>query len=184
MANGNVSENRRAEYDSLRHEILESDKTCITIMGLLLTATGAAGSAFLGNFPPFVGWMLSPIWLVGFIYFTEKRFVIKRSYLYIRNNIETHEAGLQWETFRQDLAKAKRIRPAFPFSPYHMEAIACGAVIFSVPFLGVLINRWSYDSLYFSSSLIIAILFLILSIRAVIIYNNYEVPAAPKRKAG
>jgi hypothetical protein len=118
-------------------------------MGLLLTVTGTAGSAFLSNFPPFVGWILSPIWLIAFAYFTEKRFTIKRNYLYIRNNIEALEAGLEWETFRKRLATSRKMRPAFPFSPYHLEAVVCGGALFSIPFLGVIINRWSYNSLIF-----------------------------------
>ena len=111
------TENRRLQCTLLREEINQADRTCVEIMGFLITVTTIAGGAFAGTLPEFAGWMLSPIWLIGFWYFTEKRFVIIRNAAYIRDRIEPLEPGLDWETSLRSLPKQGMMRRALPPGP-------------------------------------------------------------------
>ena len=172
-----VSENRRAEYISLREEIYRSDRTCVMLMGFLLTVTGTVGgvafskelSADAANF---VTWLLSPIWFLAFWYFTEKRFVIIRVASYIRNHIEAKEEGLGWEQYSRDLSQQGNYRRALPLDPYHLEIVACGLVLFSIPLLGKLYKNWEYSSLFFISSVGLFAFFLVLSVRTIVGYGK------------
>ncbi len=166
-----INENRRTEYVSLREEIYRSDRTCVMIMGFLLTATGALGMAAFSSelsqaASDFALWLLSIIWLFGFWYFTEKRFVIIRVAAYIRDCIEEHEEGLGWEQFSRDLSKQGNYRRALPIDPYHLELISCALVIFGIPVAGIVFQQWSKSGWHLISSCVIALLFAVLAFRA------------------
>ncbi len=167
-----VSDNRRAEYCSLREEIYRSDRTCLTLMGFLLAVTGTVGAAFFDRSSVFVGWLLSPIWVIGFCYFTEKRFVIGRNAAYIRDRIERNETGLGWESHLRQLARSGNMRRALPLDPYHLELISCGLVTGGIPWLGLWRDCWGVVSVPFASSLALFLLFLYLAGRALREYGN------------
>ncbi|TKJ37982.1 hypothetical protein CEE37_13555 [candidate division LCP-89 bacterium B3_LCP] len=168
----NASENRRTEYRSLRDEIYRSDRTCVIIMGFLATATGTAGAAFIEGLSPFVGWILSPIWLLGFWYFTEKRFVIVRNAAFIRSKIEPKEEGLEWEHEISNLADHGQMRRAIPLDPYHLEIVSSFLVIGVIPWFGIYLGKWSFLGVYFISSIILFLLFLYLAFRSLREYGN------------
>lgn len=70
--------NPYAEYSSLRDEIRYSDDVCVKILGFLLTATASIyGLAFQGNAHRLLV-ICSALWLIGFCYIAEKRFLIKK----------------------------------------------------------------------------------------------------------
>ena len=165
------SENRRAEYTSLRNELFEADRTCVQIMGFAIAITGAAGGAAMSErldqaAADFVGWLLSPIWFFAFWYFTEKRFVIIRLAAYIREQIEPKGDGYEWETISRKLSQSHRYRRALPLDPYHLEVIVSGLMMLAVPIAGVLLKEWSLASFYFIASTTMLFVFLVLAVRA------------------
>jgi hypothetical protein len=177
-----ISENRRAEYVQLRKEIYDADRTCVLVMGFLITVSASAGSASIGLSPPisdFLIWILSPVFMLGFWYFTEKRFVIIRITAYIRDYIEENEKGFGWCKFLRKLSKGSKLRLAIPFDPYHLETTVCGFGVIGVPIYGLLVAQWSFTGWYFISSVVLAILYLILAWRSCRIYGKpleYELP--------
>ena len=76
--NRELAANRRAEYEKLRDELVTTDKTCVTLMTFLLSATGTVVSAYAELKHPVLVFSLAPLWLMGFSYLAEKRFVIRR----------------------------------------------------------------------------------------------------------
>ena len=179
------SENRRLQCTMLRDEMNQADKTCVEIMGFLITVTGLAGAAFAEKLPPFAGWLLSPIWLIGFWYFTEKRFVIIRNAAYIRNNIEPFEPGLEWESYIERLSQAGKMRRVLPFDPYYLEAFVTALVVGSVPWLGWHRCLWFPMSFFFLSGVGFFLIYLALAFRTVSEYGRpqeYELPADVHRK--
>ena len=172
-----VSENRRTEYVSLREEIYRSDRTCVMLMGFLLTSTGALGTASFStklsqSASHFALWLLPIIWLLGFWYFTEKRFVIIRVAAYIRDRIEIYEEGLGWEQFSRELSMQGNYRRALPLDPYHLEIVSCALVIFVVPIIGVVFQQWRIHDWLFLSACIVSLVFIFLAVRALREYGR------------
>ncbi len=170
-----IGANRRAEYVQLRKEIEGADRTGGVIMGFLITITALAGSASIGLSPPVSNvlfWLLSPVYFFGFCYFTEKRSVILRINAYIRDHIESTEDGLNWSTFLRQLSVQRKLRPAFPFDPYHLEIAVCTVALLAVPTVGLLIANWTGFHSYYISSLIIFIVYVALAIHACILYGR------------
>jgi len=91
--------NRRVEYQSLREEMYRADRTCVVLLTSLATVTAAAVSAGSEYQIAFAAWVPSPIWFLGFCYFTEKRFVIIRNAAYLRKYVEDPELGLGRESY-------------------------------------------------------------------------------------
>lgn len=172
-----VSENRRTEYMSLREEIYRSDRTCVMLMGFLLTVTSALATASFStklsqSASHFALWLLPIIWFLGFWYFTEKRFVIIRVAAYIRERIEIYEEGLGWEQFSRELSEQGNYRRALPLDPYHLEVISCALVIFVVPIIGVVFQKWEFHDWLFLSACIVPLVFIFLAVRALIEYGK------------
>jgi hypothetical protein len=119
-----TEEDRRTEYEALRAEILYSDQACMIIIGALLSGSvGVLTFAFDKNQPDVAAW-LSPVWLIGYFYITEKRFVIETIAMYVREHVET-QSTFGWENW------LRSHREAFPrFFPYLIETIV--SVIASV----------------------------------------------------
>ena len=163
-----ISENRRAEYVQLRKEIYDADRTCVLVMGFLITVSASAGSASISLSPPisdFLIWILSP--------------VLIRITAYIRDYIEENEKGFGWCKFLRKLSKNSKLRLAIPFDPYHLETTVCGFGVIGVPIYGSLVAQWSFTGWYFISSVVLAILYLILAWRSCRIYGKpleYELP--------
>ena len=169
-----VVDNTRAEYSALQQEILHADRTCLLLMGYLIAVTGAAGSVFVVNLNSFAGWVLSPIWIIGFWYFTEKRFVIKRNGLYIEKYIENQQKGFGWQSFLSQARTAEHIRPALPLGPYFLEAVVAELVVISIPIVGIWKLGWGGFSFYLLSSLAWVMLFTYLATGALRSYQSYE----------
>jgi hypothetical protein len=78
-------EDRRAEYESLRAEILYSDQVCLLITGALLSGSLALLTFVIDTLEqPDLAALLSPVWLIGYSYISEKRFVIETIAMYMR----------------------------------------------------------------------------------------------------
>ncbi|MBL0716993.1 MAG: hypothetical protein JJV89_02985 [Desulfosarcina sp.] len=167
-------ENTRAEHSALRQEILHADRTCLLLMGYLIAVTGAAGSAFVIESNSFAGWVLSPIWLIGFWYFTEKRFVIKRNGLYIEQYIEKSQDGFGWQSFLTRSRNEKSIRPALPWGPYYIEAAVSALVIISIPIVGYVKLNWGFNNFYLPSSTAFLLVFVCIMVRALRAYRSYN----------
>lgn len=172
-----TSENRRTEYVSLRDEIYRSDRTCVMLMGFLLTITSALATASFSmklhkEASDFALWLLSIIWFFGFWYFTEKRFVIIRIAAYIREHIEIYEEGLGWELFSKSLSEQGNYRRALPLDPYHLEIMVCTLVILFTPIMGVFFRGWGYLGWHFLSLCAVGVIYIILGIRVLVEYDN------------
>ena len=168
-------DNRRHEYAELRREIYEADRACLLMMGFLLTATASAGSAAIGledEVGRFLLWILSPLYFVGFWYFTEKRFVIIRITAYIRDFIEPNAPGMGWCSFLRDRSVKGKVRAVLPFDPYHLEMLVTSLGVLGIPAYGYFIGDWSMLSWEIISSLCILAIFLVLLVRALIIYGR------------
>jgi len=169
-------ENARAEYQALRREILHADRVCLVLMGYLVAATGAVGASFAnGSNNAFALWVLGPIWLIGFWYFTEKRFVVKRNGQYIKYFIEKKMEGYGWQSFLDELRESKSIRPALPLGPYYLEAVVAGSTILAIPVIGIYENIWPAIGWHSITSVFIALLYLFVAIRSVRAYKKYDV---------
>ena len=126
-------DNIRSEYTALRAEILYCDQVCIIIIGALLS-----GSLTLLTFitqtlnQPNLLALLSPVWLIGYLYISEKRFVIETIAKYMRERIERH-AGFHWEKWlREELQKRRQFRRVYP---YYLETFVSSIVILALPLL-------------------------------------------------
>lgn len=132
-------EDRRAEYTALRAEILDSDRTCLLMMGYLFAAVG-----FL--YANDSEWLVSLLSFVGLCYFTEKRFSIRL--------ISSHIAsmgGFAWnQKFPQYLKEGKQ-NPCKLLHPFNVEAFTCLFVAVSPLFNGIydnlgklILDLWNY----------------------------------------
>jgi len=91
-----------AEYNSLRTELIHHDRTCLTILGLLLTASTAIYGLVVNKDLFYLLILLSVIWYVGFLYLVEKRSNIKRISFYIQIQAETEDSDLNWESWSRN----------------------------------------------------------------------------------
>ena len=126
-----AQEDRRVEYEALRAEILYSDQACMVITGALLSGSLTLLTLALDNGRQgLTGW-LSPVWLIGYLYITEKRFVIETVAAYMRDALEPVEGGFGWETW---LARHRREREHFRrFYPYYLESAITLVAMLAVP---------------------------------------------------
>ena len=77
------------EYSSLRTELIHHDRICLSILGILLTAsTTIYGLVSQKQEILFLLIVLSVIWFVGFLYILEKRSTIRRISMYIEDTFE------------------------------------------------------------------------------------------------
>lgn len=104
-----ILESKRTEWVNLRNEISNQDGLCQTILAFLMTvsmtsytlyfegtskADGAGGIILLGA--------SSLVWLLGYYYLLEKRFLIGRMAYYLRTEVEQKDLGLNYETWVAD----------------------------------------------------------------------------------
>ncbi len=69
------------------------------ILALLLAVSGTIlGIVVDGSKSELVS-LLPPLWIVGWCYISEKRFMIRRTAHYIRHEIEGHTWGLGWQNW-------------------------------------------------------------------------------------
>src|SRR5437660_1795981 len=91
----------RLEYQLLRQQISEADNTCVLMLGLLITASLTIAGIATQRLAPSIAWLLTPLWVFGYWYLTEKRFIILKTALYLRTQVEPKCSGFGWETWNQ-----------------------------------------------------------------------------------
>ena len=132
-------DDRRAEYEALRAEILYSDQVCIIITGALLSGSLTLLTLVIEKLEQAdLVALLSPVWLIGYSYISEKRFVIETIAMYMRQSVEP-ESGFGWEEW---LRAQRQGRGQFPrMFPYLIETVMSGVAILGLPFFIL----WHYD---------------------------------------
>ncbi|ODS36839.1 hypothetical protein BEH94_00995 [Candidatus Altiarchaeales archaeon WOR_SM1_SCG] len=155
----NTAEGIRVEYGALRKQISYTDNVCVIIMGFILTASVTLASIAIKDLNLIIISLISPLWFIGFLYFTEKRFIILKTAYYIGSVLEERHSGLGWETWH--CTKDPVFRRV---DPYHIEAtISAIAIIGSSLFIAYIIN-WDFHNLLLLTLFTITIVFLILLI--------------------
>jgi hypothetical protein len=147
-------DDRRAEYEALRAEILYSDQVCIIITGALLSGSLALLTFAVETLKqPGIAALLSPVWLIGYFYISEKRFVIETIAMYMRQSVEPH-SGFGWELWLRDERQGRaRFRRAFPF---HLETIISTVAVCALPVFLLQQNHWRHSwAFYFSLTFIL-----------------------------
>ena len=168
-ASAESNRGKRLEYELLRNEILATDRTCVILLGFLLTVTATLVGISLKQQNPIAAWMISPIWIIGYFYLSEKRFGIIKMAYYLRTQIEGHSTGLGWEIWRNDTRdKLKKI--FLRWNPYLLETIASLFVVSANPFFVAYLNHWGFRDPSFWSLWIFEILLLVMTIRALTAY--------------
>jgi hypothetical protein len=103
------------------------------IAGALLSGTLTLLIAALdGNRQGLAAW-LSPVWLIGYLYITEKRFVIETVATYLREQLEANQEhpGFGWEKW---LKQGRQGRPRFRrFFPYYLETLMTVLAVSAIP---------------------------------------------------
>jgi hypothetical protein len=157
--NKELADDRRAEYGALRAEILYSDQACMIITGALLSGSVAMLTFALDKGQPVLAVLLSPVWLVGYLYMTEKRSVIETIATYMRECIETEQTGFGWEKWLRDQNQVRgRFRRVFP---YVIETIMSFAATLLIPLFISWRFQWRFAwSALLSSLFIPTMLFL------------------------
>ncbi len=122
MTEGNQESSYKiAEFNSLRDEILRSDRTCLLITGYLISAV----AVLLYNN---LQWLTSFFSFIALYYFTEKRFIIRQIATYIEKNLKDVS---QWEEEVKKLRKTKPgLRPTNLLRPYNSEIVICLSIAF------------------------------------------------------
>lgn len=174
MANSDmsISQNRQLEYEVLRNEIIQSDRTCLAVMGSLIVITGGMGALFLNSKLPMVGVFLNAVWYLGFWYLSEKRFAIKRIAFYLREKIEKSEEGFGWETATQN--SRVELRPVLRFGPYYLEICACWLTQIGVCIIGLDQKIWTPMNPFFMMCVLLAGGFTILAVMTLRAYRHYN----------
>lgn len=157
----NEAEGIRLEYQMLREQISYTDNVCVIIMGFLLAATTTLASVASKCSIHAAAFLISPLWLIGFLYLSEKRFIILKTAYYIKNELEKRHPGLGWETWHGE--RSKEIKDNFlRFDPYILETTLSGFVIIINPFFVAFVLKWHFHSLALWALLsIVAVFFII-----------------------
>ncbi len=111
-----------SEYNALRTELIHHDRSCLTILQFLLTASTAIyGLVSTTKVDSSLLILLSIIWFTGFLYIVEKRSTIRRISCYIRTEIESKNKVIGWEEwcFKDRNEKFKTYLPKI--SPLQIE---------------------------------------------------------------
>ncbi len=152
------------EYELLRQQIADADKTCVTLLGALVAGSAALATLSLERGSAQVAWLLSPLWLVGHMYLAEKRSIILKTAYYIGTQLESRQLGLGWEKWHRHSVK-KFVR----YYPFYLECGIAAVVILLTPaFVLYLSPRNFLEEPWFFVSLVLAILFIPLVIRSVL----------------
>lgn len=131
----------RQEYSVLRNEILVTDRTCLLVMGVLLSGAAALASIAAESSTSFIGVIISPLWLVGYLYFSEKRFVILRISEYLKSEVEPRCVGTGWERWHQ--SRKEKAGQYTRIDPYYLESALSIIVITGTPFFVASLDGWN-----------------------------------------
>lgn len=88
-----------AEYTALRTEIVHYDRSCLTILGSLLTLSTAVYGLVAQSGTFYLLLILSVIWTVGFQYIVDKRASILRIALYLQIYFDGLNRNFWWESW-------------------------------------------------------------------------------------
>ena len=159
------------EYTSLRSQISHQDDACLTMVGILLgTSTAIYGLAIEKSAYSLLP-ILSILWVVGFLYICEKRFWIRRTAQYLRENIEDKDSGLYWQSW---LKENQDNEPFLRFSPLKLEYVLLLVVTTTNVFLLFvpieITLKYQREYLYLSISTITLIVSIIIGFRVVRLY--------------
>ena len=163
----------RQEYNMLRNEILVTDRTCLLIMGVLLSSAAALASIAVESATSFIGLIISPLWLVGYFYFSEKRFGIRRIAEYLKSEVEPRCLGVGWEAWHQ--SHSEKVRQFIRFDPYYLESALSIVVITGTPFFVAYLDSWNFAEANVLSKFVILLSFaLTVWIAAPILIRRYR----------
>lgn len=100
------------EWQNLRTEIYELDKACLTILQVTIAVSAGLIGWYSSAREPGLGMIivLSPIWMLAYIYLYHKRLSIRRIEGYLRVVIESKDYTPKWEK------KLQKFRADRPFS--------------------------------------------------------------------
>jgi hypothetical protein len=149
------SEGIRLEYEVLRGQIADADKTCVTLLGALLAGSVALATFSVERGGADVAWLLSPLWLVGHMYLAEKRSIILKTAYYIRTQLESDQTGLGWETWHR-----RTLHQFVRYYPFYLECgIAAVIVVLTPAFVLYLSKRDAAHEPWFFVSLLLLVVF-------------------------
>ena len=159
------------EYTSLRSQISHQDDACLTMVGILLgTSTAIYGLAIEKSVYSLLP-ILSILWVVGFLYICEKRFWIRRTARYLRENIEDKDSGLYWQSWLRENQDDERF---LRFSPLKLEYVLLLVVATTNVFLLFIpieiALKYQREYLYMSISIIMLIVSILIGFRVVRFY--------------
>ena len=164
----------RLEYQLLRQQISDADNTCVLILGLLITASLTITGFATQRLAASVAWLLMPLWLFGYWYLTEKRFIILKTALYLRTQVEVKYPGLGWESWNQStrhvLGEAKT--PIVRYRPFHIESGITGVVAITVPVFVAYTASWNLGEPWFWIALLSAVVLLVTMLRNLRAYRS------------
>jgi hypothetical protein len=126
-----------AEYAAMRSQIAEADKTCVTLLNLLLTASAALTGLALERGSAEIAWLVVPLWLVGHMYMAEKRSIIMKTAHYLRTEVETTVPGIHWETWH-----SAHQRDFLRYYPFQLECGMAAGVAVSIMLLVLYLQDW------------------------------------------
>jgi hypothetical protein len=160
-----AADNSRAEYAALRAEIQYSDQVCLLLTGALLSGSVSLLTYALDKNRSFLALFLSPVWLIGYLYMTEKRSVIETIATYLRERIEKERPGFGWETWLRDRNQVRsRFRRVFP---YLIETVVSAAATVLIPLFILWNNHWRLTWDFYAAAFFIPVMI-------VLEYRNYE----------
>lgn len=168
--------NPYAEYSSLRDEIRYADDVCVKILGFLLAVSASIyGIAFQKEAHRLLI-IVSALWLIGFFYIAEKRFLIKRVAYYLRTRIETQELKLSWQTWLRDPEVDQAAKQHFlHFHPFKLEysLLLFTSVVNSTWVCMIFLQRPDYASWDFLVTIIGLIELLLALLAGLIVVRKY-----------
>jgi len=128
---------------------------------MIITGALLSGSLALLTFAvdtldqPDIAALLSPVWLIGYSYISEKRFVIETIASYTRQHVET-QSGFGWERWLRDEQQG---RTRFPrVFTFHLETIISVIAVLALPLFLLLQNDWHVGWGFFASLLFVPLI--------------------------
>jgi hypothetical protein len=163
-AGGGRPEGIRVEYQALRQQIADADKTCVTLLGALLAGSTALVTFSVERGGADVAWLLSPLWLVGHMYLAEKRSMIMKTAYYIRNCLESRQTGLGWEGWHR-----KTLNQFVRYYPFYLECAIATVVILLTPVFVLYLSKHDLThEPWFFVSLFLLLVFLPVVLRSIV----------------
>lgn len=171
---GDIAAAMRLEYQLLRQQISDADNTCVLILGLLITASLTITGIATQRLAASVAWLLMPLWLFGYWYLTEKRFIILKTALYLRTQVGVKYPGFGWEPWNQAtrhvLCEAKT--PIVRYRPFHIESGISGVVAVTVPVFVAYTASWNLGEAWFWLALLGAAVLFVTMLRSLRAYRS------------